>query len=405
VGEALLLSKLEGGLFPDPLNDSKYLLLGEPVLSLMRPGLQPSFAAVPDTLRALDCGTLGGTVSGGSGRGRVKLRIVAGSVPRSYPLPDGTEEKTAVRRGAILFESTVPYSDGRFSAPYFLSRKLPFGDTAARITAFAWDAGREMEGGAAVLDRAISGTSRQGCADDTDGQGPSIRISGCDAGETGGLDFPERIRLSLPYCLQVTVTDSGGGVLSGGGPDESVTLEVPGVLEPFTPIPGTDELYLKSYRFTLENRDFRPGPHMLRVTARDGYGNLSSRVLRMDIASDTALSALAAYNVPNPVRRGGTTFHFSALMPARDEGLVDAPELAPRLTFEIRIHDQRGRLVRRLENAVSGRTRWDGRDEWGNRSANGVYYYTVTARWQLPDGGRPGHRSSSTRRKVLVLSR
>ena len=76
-----------------------------------------------------------------------------------------------------------------------------------------------------------------------------------------------------------------------------------------------------------------------------------------------------------------------------------------RVEFTVRIHDQAGRVVKVLRRARSGQ-HWDGRDEWGNRLANGVYYYAVTAQWILPDGApRPSYRTASTRRNTLVISR
>jgi hypothetical protein len=71
----------------------------------------------------------------------------------------------------------------------------------------------------------------------------------------------------------------------------------------------------------------------------------------------------------------------------------------------VRIFDQAGRAIKVLRNARSG-VHWDGRDDWGNLAANGVYFYVVTARWDDRSGGpSPAYRTLSTRRNILVLSR
>jgi hypothetical protein len=407
VGEALTNAKNSLETAGDPINDLKYALLGEPVLLVRKLPLALKLTRAPDTLRALDCGTLEGAVEGGSGSGMVNVKITAGSVRKDYVLPSAMDPQHAERRGAILFERTLPYKDGKFSTEYFLPRQIAFGDTNARITAFAWDGNQEREGSLAVQDLRIQGTSSS-CPADSSGEGPRIRISGCEAKETGGSDFPDRIALPLPYCLQITVEDSTGGVLAAEGPDEGTTVEVPGSLDPFHPLPGIDELYLKSYQLTLESKDFRPGSHVLKVSARDGYGNLSMRQLRMDLTLDSSVTTVTAYNVPNPVKRGGTAFYFSTILPQEEVEVgpsTGSGGAAARLQFEIRIHDQSGRMVRRIRNASPG-VRWDGRDEWGNRLANGVYFYTVTARWdQGPGLPNPSYRTLSTRRNTLVLSR
>ncbi len=402
-GEALMGAK-NSAETSNSYNDMKYALLGEPVLFLRKPALGVAFNQAPDTLRALDCSTLEGTVEGGSGSGFVNVKITAGSQPKVYELPFDMKTQYVEKRGSILFERTVPYRDGRFKTEYFLPRQVPFGDTNATITAFAWDGSQEREGSTVIQGLSINGTAAT-CPADSNGRGPAIRITGCEGKETGGVDFPDRVRLSMPYCLQIVVEDSVGGVVSAEGPDEGTTVEVPGVLDPFHPQPGIDDLYLKSYQVLLERKVFRPGSHLLKVMAKDGFGNASLRTLRMDLSQDTTIQTITAYNVPNPVKRSGTAFHFSTILPQEDIEVIPGSQPLERLSFEVRIFDQAGRVVRSLRNVRSG-VHWDGRDEWGNRAANGVYFYVVTARWDTGDlNTAPSFRTLSTKRNTLVLSR
>ena len=46
------------------------------------------------------------------------------------------------KRGNILFEGTVPYRNGEFSAQYFIPKQISFGDTNAEVQAFASHATR-----------------------------------------------------------------------------------------------------------------------------------------------------------------------------------------------------------------------------------------------------------------------
>lgn len=386
-------------------NDMKYALLGEPVLLLRKSLLKIDLTKFPDTLKSLDCNTIEGTVAGGTGNGFVNLKITAGSNQKTYNLPSGMVTQFAEKRGSILFERTFPYKDGKFSTDYFLPRQISFGDTNARITAFAWDGTREMEGSKAIQDLRIQGSAAS-CPADTNGQGPRIRVTGCEQKETGGLDLPDHVRLPLPYCLQIQVEDSVGGVLASEGPYEGTTLEVPGVLDPYHPQPGIDELYLKTYQLALDPKEFRPGTHVLKIGAQDGYGNKSLRTLRMDLTRDSSIQTISAYNIPNPVKRSGTAFYFSTILPQAEVIVVEGggPQAEP-LSFEVRIFDQAGRVIKVMRNVRSG-VRWDGRDDWGNRAANGVYFYVVIARWENPDAGpSPSYRTLSTKRNTLVLSR
>ncbi len=307
------------------------------------------------------------------------------------------------KRGNILYEGTVPYSKHAFGAEYFIPKKIPFGDSAAQILIYAWDGEKEAEGSMAVQNLRILGTAEQSaCAIDKDQKGPRIHISGCDASETGGVDFPNSVRLTLPYCFSIQVSDSTGGVVSGDGPDEGTTVEIPGVMEPYHPQPGVDGLYLKSYRFTLGKSDLKPGKYGLKVAAHDGYGNGSQRQLQLDVVQDTLASALAAYNIPNPMKRNGTTFYFSTLVPS-DDGEYLPVEGTIRIQYRLKIHNQLGRLVQTLNSESAYGMKWDGRDAFGNRLANGVYFYSVTATYDPGDGS--GKKFLSSKRNTLVISR
>ncbi|MDQ3003135.1 MAG: hypothetical protein M3Y08_17970, partial [Fibrobacterota bacterium] len=318
----------------------------------------------------------------------------------------GLSPQKVDKRGNILFERTLPYKNGEFSTDYFIPKQVSFGDTNAQVLVFAWDDSLEMEGTAARQNLRIQGTSQNACASDSDGKGPRIRITGCEKKETGDLDFPDRVKLSLPYCLQILVEDSLGGVLSSEGPDEGTTLEIPGVVDPFHPLPGIDDLYQKSYQFSLDKKTIRPGTHLLKVSARDGYGNIGMRIMQMDLTLDSSLNTVQARNVPNPMKRNGTTFYFGSMMPSYSVDFGDPNAGEDRLEYEIRIFNQSGNLVRVFTKAVSGQVTWDGRDNWGNLLANGVYFYQVTARQNLFDAGaKPGYQTVSSKRNTLVISR
>jgi hypothetical protein len=411
VGEALQYAKNATSSTGGGFNNLRYGLLGEPVLLMRKLPLRVSLTQVMDTIRALDCGNLSGRVIGGSGSGKINLKVLAGSIRKAYTGLGSQrirmDDQFAEKHGNILFDASVPYKNGEFSAQYFIPKQISFGDSNAQILAFAWDDSLEREGTAAVGGLHIRGTSTKSCATDADGKGPRIRISGCEKAETGNVDFPEKVKLSLPYCLQVDVTDSSGGVMSAEGPDEGTTFEIPGAVDPYHPQAGIDDLFHKTYQLTLDPQNIHPGNHLLKVSARDGYGNYSARQMQMEISFDSSLVSIKAYNHPNPMKRNGTNFYFATGMPSAELEYGDNQQAGQdRLSFEIRIFNQAGRLVQVLENAHSGEAHWDGKDRWGNQLGNGVYFYKVTAtqvRFDIED--RPGYSTVSSKFNTLVLSR
>ncbi|MDQ3002010.1 MAG: C25 family cysteine peptidase, partial [Fibrobacterota bacterium] len=129
VGEALREAKNGASTNFNNLNDLKYGLLGEPVLLMRKPQMGIEITQVMDTIKALDCSTLKGRIKGGSGSGKVNIKVVAGSVHKTYNLGFGLSPQKVDKRGNILFERTLPYKNGEFSTDYFIPKQVSFGDT------------------------------------------------------------------------------------------------------------------------------------------------------------------------------------------------------------------------------------------------------------------------------------
>jgi hypothetical protein len=397
VGDALRLAKVDAGNNPNEGNKQKYILQGEPVLVLSRQGLGLQLNPTADTLQSLGCDTISGRVTRGSGRGAVSVRIVSGDVEKTF-----NPTTVVQKRGKILFERTIPYVDSTFSLQYFIPRDVPFGDSTAKIQIFAWDSLELRESSLLVSNLRISGTATSSCMVN-DQRGPNITVSGCNTREGGNVDFADKVKIGLPYCMQITVSDTGGGVLAGEGPDQGTTVQVVGSVAPFQPQAGVDELSLKTYQLTLSKQEIAEGSHLLKVSARDGFGNVSQREITLDVSQDTTLTFVRAFNVPNPLKRGETTFWFSTTLPD-DEGFALRETLTDRLRFDVRVFNQSGYMVREFRNARSGETKWNGKDAWGQTLANGVYFYDVTATWTEDKGGPLGGRRVS-KKNILVISR
>ncbi len=384
-------------------NQQKYGLLGDPALLLHRNPLGITLGNVPDTLQALECGSFTGTIQGGSGSGFVHLRLVGSDILDSFPNP-GVTTQYEIKHGPILFERTVAYQNHAFSMDFLLPKQVPFGDSAAKLQVFAWDAQQPLEASRAVTGLHILGTAAgsTACAVSQSSTGPAIILTGCNTKESGDVDFPAQVKISLPYCLQIEVSDSGG-VMSGDGPDEGTTVELVGAFDPYHPNPTLDGLYQKTFQVSLLQNEMTPGDHLLKVTARDGFGNLSQRQVNLEVTADSVLRFVKVFNAPNPVKRSGTVFYFSTTLP-QDQGQALTAANVDRVTFDLRIFDQNGHLVREFPNAPSDGLPWNGTDAWGQRLANGVYFYSVTASWDAANGA-PGPGQQTSLRNILVLSR
>jgi len=126
-------------------------------------------------------------------------------------------------------------------------------------------------------------------------------------------------------------------------------------------------------------KDLTTGPHVLHVKAWDTFNNSSIKDIEF-IASQTEKLALShVLNYPNPFAKH-TTFHFDHNRSGED------------LDVQVQIFTVAGRLVRTLQANIPGSgshvpaslndtsLSWNGRDEYNDQLARGVYVYRVSVR-------------------------
>jgi hypothetical protein len=401
VGHAIRAAK-NGGNSGSHWNSLAYVLLGEPVLKMAWDGLRPIISGVEDTLRALQCGTWQGQVAGGSGEGRIQVTVSASPTVKRWSEPL-EHDVVAELQGRVLFTGGTEYHHGEYHLDYVLPLRMPFGDSAASLTVNAFDSHSPLAGRIWQGKLQLQGVSQTaGCPIRDDGRGPRIILTGCEESETGNLDFTDGMALALPYCLRIRIIDSNGGVQSSSGPDEGTVVSIPGALDPFHPIPGIDDPYIKEYRIPLRQQSLRKGQHTLVVSAVDAYEHRSTRTWKFHIDDDSTRQMFSVFNSPNPVKRQGTVFHFGSILPA-DDGEYLPLVGTVRLSYTLKIFNQLGRMVQQMNNIHLSSCPWDGRDAFGQVLANGVYFYTATAFYNAGDGS--GTRALPSRRTILVISK
>ncbi len=362
-------------------NDRRYNLLGDPATRLATPKLGVALTleqggqVVSDTLargmvtvlkgQVRDC--LGDPVPGFTGQVAIEIRDSdvqrrPASVSIDYGLP-----------GALIFSTELPVSGGAFTTEFFVPTALLSGDRGpARIYAYA--------------------SQTEGDGFDACGSSHELVI-----GEAGGPltdTTPPRIDLSWedpaapPQAgsrIAATLSDSSGLYVAALTPSRAVTVA----------ILDEEDRFLAAADVSSQLRfasDFRTGvltyalpaglpngqPLRLVLEASDNVMNRQRAELAFQLSAGAGGRLLeTVYAMPNPVDR---ETHF----------LV---ELARSADVEITIYTATGRAVRRLGESGLSRERgrriglaWDGRDDDGDRLANGVYFYRVVAR--EPGGGR-----------------
>jgi hypothetical protein len=128
-------------------------------------------------------------------------------------------------------------------------------------------------------------------------------------------------------------------------------------------------------------KDLANGPHVLHLKAWDTFNNSALRDVEFIAAKNDKLALSHVLNYPNPFS-SKTTFHFDHNRP---NDVLDV---------QVQIFTVSGRLVRTLQTtANSGASHvpanyndselsWNGRDEYNDQLARGVYVYRVSVRSQ-----------------------
>ncbi|MDB5269077.1 MAG: hypothetical protein JWP58_2117, partial [Hymenobacter sp.] len=125
-------------------------------------------------------------------------------------------------------------------------------------------------------------------------------------------------------------------------------------------------------------KDLSTGPHSLTVKAWDTYNNSAEKEIEFIVAQDVKLALDHVLNYPNPFAHS-TTFFFDHNQAGSEPDNLDV---------QVQIFTVAGHLVRTL-NAIVPSTvahqqsiSWNGRDDYDDQLARGVYVYRLTVRSQ-----------------------
>ncbi|MFH1681647.1 MAG: C25 family cysteine peptidase [Candidatus Eisenbacteria bacterium] len=388
VGLALLAAKALAGSGPyRNINNEKYALLGDPALRLAVPGLAVRLPGL-DTL-ALQRGaaaTLRGEVLDESGEvasgfdGIVALTIRADADTTGFLLVDTVcygspgrprfDHASYSLPGTAFFQGEADVSAGRFSAEFFAPLDADPG-SGARAGAYALSSGgiRDAFGGSDSLLLLAEPDDFE--AGDTEGPVLTIRVDGVRLRDGGWVRKDTR--------FEVTVEDPSG-IYQGGEEARRVGCVADGsVLIDLSPWFAFERNRCRegSLRFRpidLPGLKMTDGAHELVFRASDNLGNVSQPAYRIVFVPEIPRLFFRhdVMNYPNPFDPDREETEFFVDL-SRDADVV------------IQIFTLTGKKIRSFEGCrASGPTRlgdcvWDGRDEDGDRVANGVYLIRAVA--------------------------
>nr|MBS0037504.1 type IX secretion system sortase PorU [Saprospiraceae bacterium] len=382
IGEVMMLAKNASGTDTVNVNARKFALLGDPSQKLALATYDVETVSINeklvsegnlDTLGALDKVVVVGRINDSSGRLASGFNGVVDVTLFDKPVTfttlgqgSGSNKQDFKIQKNILFKGSATVSQGRFSIEFIMPKDINYEIGHGKFSYFAYTGDSKRAIGS-YNEVWIGGTS-DAVIDDT--EGPEIHLYMNDENFVfGGITDPNP-------TLLVLLEDESGINVAGNSIGRDLSAFLDGDIN--------NKIVLNEF-YQAEKDNFRKGtvnyplsqledgPHEISVIAWDVLNNKSEARLEFIVMSDQKSVIKRMLNYPNPFM-DHTDFQFEHNMPPGS------------LNVRVSIYSLSGRMVKDIHaHVISDGYRvtgihWDGRDDYGDRLANGVYLYKVSVR-------------------------
>ncbi len=367
-------------------NDRSYVVFGDPLGKIGMPEYKIDFDVAADSLMTpLKYFAFSGTVNDRDGQplavdGTMELTAYDSRILRHHEL--GLDYTLG---GPAIFRGTVAVAGGVFEGGFIVPLDIDYGGDAAHLTGYGIFGNVSGIGGRDSLRIALSAAS----TDDNNGPDIEYQIEGLP-------DFVSGNRVPANAVVAITLSDPSGINLTGGlghrieviiDNDNNTTVNLTDL---FSYAPGSYQS--GQLEFTLP--DLSPERHSFKIRAWDNANNPA--LIEFDATPSPAgrIALQDVMNYPNPMEEG-TEFFFN---------LTESADWV-----EIDIFTLAGRKIKsfRSDNLPVGRNRlfhWDGRDFDGDRVAEGIYIYKVSAKGRLSASTGSADNMAETFGKLILLN-
>lgn len=359
-------------------NFRKFALLGDPGLPLAFPKHRVSTDSINgvsitvayDTLKALGKYTISGHVSDVAGNFLSNFDGIVYPIvfdkPKTLSTLDANKTDYSVQNN-ILYKGKASVKNGKFSFTFVVPKDINYAIDKGKISYYANNDDEDANG----FDNQIyiGGSSSNPIQDNA---GPIIKpFLNNEKFANGGITTKNSI-------LLVKLSDDNGINYTGNSVGHDITAILDGNVQNTFILNNFYESDLDDYRsgkveFPLNN--LTEGTHRLVIKAWDILNNSSEATLDFEVTSSTEGKLAHVYNYPNPFSTH-TQFMFEHNMPNQN------------LYVNIKVLTISGKVVKNIFKIInSDGTRdnsieWDGKDEYGDRLANGVYLYNLSVKSQ-----------------------
>jgi len=406
IGQVVMLSKND---FAGGVNNRNYTLLADPGMTLAYPRQTVVLDSVrervrgawqpADTLKALARVRVRGHVATGGAKnaaftGTAQVTIydkpttvmTLGDEAQGDPTSLDAPRPIKVQE-SVVYTGQARVVNGEFSLTFVVPKDINYNISSGlgKISLYAADAANGVDANGFQLKK-VGGAAANAPADTTP---PVIALFMDD--ETfafGGLTGQNS-------TLIAKLQDESGINTTGAGIGHDITAVLDGNTARLVVL---NDAYVGNVNdFTsgkVNNlfKDLAAGPHTLRFKAWDTYNNSAEKDIEFVVANNEKLALDHVLNYPNPFA-SETKFFFDHNHAGED------------LDVQVQIFTVAGRLVRTLNATVPGADahqrsiNWNGRDDYDDQLARGVYVYRLSVRVRSEAGG-----VASKYEKLVILN-
>ncbi len=373
LGDIMKYSKNNAGV---GINKRNFTLLGDPAMRLTYPFHnivadsinQAMIQEESDTIRALSEVRITGHVQNAGGD---LLDSFNGIIyPTVYDKPseqttlanDGGSKKSFKVRNNILYKGKATVENGYFEFSFIVPKDINYAYGPGKISFYSSDSLKDASG--AYLDFIVGGSEPD---PEPDFEGPEISVyMNNNFFEEGGLTNEEPV-------LFVEVYDEQGINTTGNGIGHDITATLNGDTQNSIVLNEFYQADLNSYQsgtiiYPLSNLE--EGNYFVEVKVWDIFNNSATGSTEFVVVKSDEMLLQNLKNYPNPFKES-TYFTFEHNKSDQD------------LDITIDIFDMSGALVRTIKAKEYGAgfrsqpVYWNGKNESGNQSRQGVYLYRI----------------------------
>lgn len=381
-GEIILLTKnavVSGG------DKRSFMLLGDPALRIALPYEKVVLDSVnsfnvnitSDTLRALSKARMSGHIEDQYGNiltgfnGVIQPSIYDKPADRSTLGQDVNSPVISFKQQEnVLFKGKATVKNGYFDYEFIVPKDIDYSYGKGKASFYSWST-TDVNAGGHSKDFYIGGIDTTGLNDQ---EGPEIEIFLNDESFVNG-----GITNETPILIAKLFDESGINTV-GNGIGHDITLILDAQTSKAKVLNSFYESDLDTYksgslRFQMDQ--LSKGLHTLTFKAWDVNNNSSEKTVEFTVHEKEDIALEHVLNYPNPFTTH-TEFFF------------EHNQVCAALETQIEIFTVTGRLIKTINETVETRgfrtegIAWDGRDDFGDQLAKGVYVYRVTIK--NPDG-------------------